>query len=149
MMPTGSTCKALALVLRQELPDDIAAENAHLRAENERLRAEVRRLQAATMSPYTANLPVMVPWPPAWAQRGPCYAWEHFAMLRRNRIRYLTDKIIEAHEEIDDAERKCNAKTGLSRKLAKIKANMMEFMDRANWARGEEVDENEPIVKRV
>ena len=132
-------------MLRQELPDDIAAENAHLRAENERLQAEVRRLQAATMSPYTANLPVMVPWPPAWAQRGPLYTWQQFAYMCRNRIRYLTDKIIEAHEEIDDAVRKCNTKTGLSRKLTKIQANMEKFADRANWARGEEVDENEEI----
>ena len=66
-------------------------------------------------------------------------------MLCRSRIKYLTDKIIEAHEEIDDAVRKCNTKTGLSRKLTKITANMLEFVDRAYWARGAEVDENEEI----
>ena len=149
MMPTGSTCKALAIVLRQELPDDIAAENVHLRAENERLQAEVRRLQAATMSPYTANLPVMVPYPLAWAQRGPCYTWEHCAMLCKNRIKYLTHKIIEAHEEFDDAERKCNTKTGLSRKLTTIQANIDKFCGATTWARGEEVDEDEEPFRGV
>ena len=99
MMPTTSTCKALAHALRQELPGDLADANAHLRAENERLRAEVNQLRAAAMSPYAVNLPPAEPPCPANLLRngGPTLTWQDFAEKRNreaNRLTFESYKVI-------------------------------------------------------
>ena len=97
MMPTTSTCKALAHVLRQELPGDLADANAHLRAENERLRAEVNQLRAAAMSPYGNNVHESF----AFRQR---LSWKEFAEQRDQKARRLANKIDIALTRLLQAE---------------------------------------------
>ena len=96
-MPTTSTCKALAHVLRQVLPGDLADANAHLRAENERLRAEVNQLRAAAMSPYGNNVHESF----AFRQR---LSWKEFAEQRDQKARRLANKIDIALTRLLQAE---------------------------------------------